>query len=114
MEILDLTAGSIIRPPNLLRPRQIKPGQLIHESVFDNALTVRKYKPLAELYGEITWDVNFLRDKKIVEVDPYSKAGYVLQALEKSLKESNSRRQYYDALATVSSSRQWPFFSKKP
>ncbi|PPQ90221.1 hypothetical protein CVT25_001664 [Psilocybe cyanescens] len=87
-------------------PRRILPGQLIHDSVFAEGLKKTGYEAAAVFRDEGTrWDEKSLKEKGIVEDDPYSHANKTLQ----SIKESNDKRvpvfdKDYGALASLSSS----------
>jgi hypothetical protein len=74
----------IFSSPHLCGPRQLQPGQLIHESVFremDNGI----YRPKAHFYDkEIQWDLENLEARGMVEKDPYTQAGHLLSQFEKT------------------------------
>ncbi|KAI0046388.1 hypothetical protein FA95DRAFT_1679826, partial [Auriscalpium vulgare] len=71
---------STTRRPHRGQPRQVKPGQMIHESVFESIH--KGYTPLAVLPNGLPWD----GDKKgkltqMMEPDPYSSAVVTISAL---------------------------------
>jgi hypothetical protein len=66
-------------------PRQVKPGQLIHESVFDKIIKDRDYYPKACLYGGLDWVNQGELRSTIMEEDPYTKATEILDELQKQI-----------------------------
>jgi hypothetical protein len=68
--------------PHAGRPRQVQPGQLIHESVFENIKSGNI--PKALLYDSLDWNaIEEFDDKKLVERDLFSNASALMDKLKK-------------------------------
>ncbi|OCH94875.1 hypothetical protein OBBRIDRAFT_51149 [Obba rivulosa] len=84
LEVLPITrlsykdSDSTTSWPHFCAPRQIQPGQLVHQSVFDN---FPKYKPRALLCGGLSWERGKDGLLDIMEKDPYTSAVSALSGL---------------------------------
>lgn len=71
----------------MCKPRQIKLGQKIHESVFqkmDNKKSPQPYSPKARLYNGLNWTQMSKKEKReLMEEDPYTNAERLIAELEK-------------------------------
>ncbi|THV02718.1 WD40 repeat-like protein [Dendrothele bispora CBS 962.96] len=87
-------------------PRQVQAGQLIHESVFKNEAQedrLQNYEPKARILDGVLWDDNIqtlLKEKKMIEKDPYVSANAVLSKL-KELKSPVINDEDLDVLKTL-------------
>jgi hypothetical protein len=64
-------------------PRQVQPGQRIHESVFDKIS--KGYSPKARLYGDFDWHTSERLRDTLLEEDPYTKVAGILEKLHTSI-----------------------------
>ncbi|KAI0039155.1 WD40 repeat-like protein [Auriscalpium vulgare] len=75
---------STTRRPHLSRARQVKAGQMIHESVFE-IIGGSYYLPLASLPHDLRlvgWDRKALEDLKMIERDVYASAAITIAQLK--------------------------------
>jgi hypothetical protein len=80
------------------RPRQVKPGQLIHESVFDK-IDRDSYFPKACLYGDFHWNGLKKLKETMIEEDPFTKVAGILDELQNSIFDVTDQR--LDMLLTI-------------
>ncbi|EIN07512.1 WD40 repeat-like protein [Punctularia strigosozonata HHB-11173 SS5] len=83
-------------PPHLSSPRRVLDGQLVHESVFE----LKDYKPRARLSGQLSWDKSVLRDKGMLETDPYLSMEALVEQLAKQEPLTNQNRDVLVAMAS--------------
>jgi hypothetical protein len=57
----------------------MKPGQLIHESVFDKIKKEPGYWPKARLYDGVSWKNSGELRSQFIEDDPYTKVTGILE-----------------------------------
>jgi hypothetical protein len=70
--------------PHFAAPRQVLPGQLVHESVLES-MRANKYLPKARLLREgASWKPDILEEKMMIEEDPYASIRAVLRGIEKN------------------------------
>lgn len=81
---------------------------MIHESVFDSHLKELNYDPIARFHDDtLIWNEQLLREKKLIEDDPYIRADHVLGALNKINQKLNRLSdEHVDALVALSSTRE--------
>ena len=79
-------------------------GQLIHESVLDKM--AKRYKPKAHIYDEeLVWEEATLKDRMMIEKDPYTQANDVFSHLrELDWTTSEISDADVDVLSTLASS----------
>ncbi|KAI0042230.1 WD40 repeat-like protein [Auriscalpium vulgare] len=93
---------STTRRPHLGAARQVKHGQLVHESVFESIKT-GKYTPLASLPDGAAWDGEIFWS---LERDPYNSAVVMVSQLEADTKEGKSLSSAQrDVLTTLTSTK---------
>ncbi|KAI0052938.1 hypothetical protein FA95DRAFT_1601309 [Auriscalpium vulgare] len=98
------TADSTTHRPHLGRARQVKAGQMIHESVFQ-IIEQEVYEPFARLPDHLQWDKKTLEASNMLEGDAYASAAITIAQL-KSATEKNQplSPEHQNALATLPSS----------
>jgi hypothetical protein len=75
--------------PHRSEPRHVKPGQRIHESVFQSI--GEYYSPLAHLPDGFEWDnIGWLKEN-LMEKDPYTNIASLMTELNKSNNVSTER-----------------------
>ncbi|KAI0039159.1 hypothetical protein FA95DRAFT_1612794 [Auriscalpium vulgare] len=95
--------------PHLGRARQVKAGQMIHESVFE-IIEQGDYMPFASLPDNGRWDRKTLECSNMLEGDAYASAAITLAQL-KSATEKNQKMspEHQNSLTTLAS--HWPRFA---
>ncbi|KAH9485826.1 hypothetical protein JR316_0002741 [Psilocybe cubensis] len=97
---------AVTRIPHLKSPRQIKPGQRIHESVFELIDRKPKYRPKAKLpEGLNGWKKEHL--EAYIEVDPYIQPNKILDAIQ-----GNEEGVDYDGLLNLSKTGKFSVLSQ--
>jgi hypothetical protein len=72
-------------------PRQVQPGQRIHESVFDKINKDPGYSPKARLYGDLNWRTSEELRDMLIEEDPYTKVAGILERLQASISDATDK-----------------------
>ncbi|KAI0047583.1 WD40 repeat-like protein [Auriscalpium vulgare] len=100
-------ADSTTHRPHLGRARQVKAGQMIHESVFE-IIEHGDYEPFARLPGDIQagWNRKALSDLNMLEGDAYASAAITLSQLKSATENNRSplSPEHQNTLATLASS----------
>ncbi|KAI0041622.1 WD40 repeat-like protein [Auriscalpium vulgare] len=92
------------RRPHLGQPRQVKEGQLIHESVFEDMLH-GNFKPTARLPDRLVWDRDVLVNRQMLEGDVYASAAVTLSQVKAATAEEKALHPaHQNALTTLACS----------
>lgn len=86
----------------------MKPGQMIHASVFEEMKKPEGYLPKAHTYCGTAWDMDNEDMRVLLVEDPYSDATKFLEKLNNYNVESGLTEQDIDALYGLTSTGTWP------